>query len=140
MGRDRDFDLLAVVEEVSIHAPRVGRDTTIDTLSLEGIVSIHAPRVGRDIWAKQGMRRPNVSIHAPRVGRDQCKPCILAEPQEFQSTRPVWGATTAMTPLETAKLFQSTRPVWGATEAAHVDKLVLIVSIHAPRVGRDVRF
>ena len=35
-------------------------------------------------------------------------------------------------------LFQSTRPVWGATTAMNCVKDVHIISIHAPRVGRDV--
>ena len=33
--------------------------------------------------------------------------------------------------------FQSTRPVWGATKAAAGDRPRQLISIHAPRVGRD---
>ena len=36
-------------------------------------------------------------------------------PRWFQSTRPVWGATTLGLTWEDIDLFQSTRPVWGAT-------------------------
>ena len=55
----------------------------------------------------------------------------------FQSTRPVWGATFPRCKHLPTWQFQSTRPVWGATEleVAAVDGGV--VSIHAPRVGRD---
>ena len=35
----------------------------------------------------------NISIHAPRVGRDALVGAILIQRQQFQSTRPVWGAT-----------------------------------------------
>ena len=56
---------------------------------------------------------------------------------EFQSTLPVWGATSPPWERESARVFQSTLPVWGAT----VDEPVLsgpdIISIHAPRVGSD---
>ena len=36
--------------------------------------------------------------------------------------------------------FQSTRPVWGATEGTQQNLCLLHVSIHAPRVGRDLSF
>ena len=57
----------------------------------------------------------------------------------FQSTRPVWGATLIVAHVEDATTFQSTRPVWGATKpperrGRHGEK----ISIHAPRVGRDL--
>ena len=35
--------------------------------------------------------------------------------------------------------FQSTRPVWGATAGLHSSVRMTEVSIHAPRVGRDIR-
>ena len=79
----------------------------------------------------------HVSIHAPRVGRDSEEipliiyfrsfnpraPCgarqqnykTLPEPVWFQSTRPVWGATTLSASTKASRRFQSTRPVWGAT-------------------------
>ena len=34
-------------------------------------------------------------------------------------------------------LFQSTRPVWGATNAVRAAVHDVLISIHAPRVGRD---
>ena len=79
---------------------------------------------------------------------------------EFQSTRPVRGATAPMAyhkrrvrhfnprapcgarlagnGLTYAELkFQSTRPVRGATTLAQVRLASMIISIHAPRAGRD---
>ena len=81
---------------------------------------------------------PPISIHAPRVGCDQRRPPTLPRRQRFQSTHPVWGATTiwsgwtqsspdfnprtpcGVRPMieamdEYYSLFQSTHPVWGAT-------------------------
>ena len=59
-------------------------------------------------------------------------------PEKFQSTHPVWGATT---PLRTKPLvvmvFQSTHPVWGATRHRSPTHAYHLISIHAPRVGCD---
>ena len=93
-GATYDEEVINLIKNVSIHAPRVGRDpfchsTPNGTTSfnprapcgarhrlyrLRGrpvLVSIHAPRVGRDIMWSDFVRRLSVSIHAPRVGRDQ---------------------------------------------------------------------
>ena len=59
--------------------------------------------------------RADISIHAPRVGRDVQILGRVVELRAFQSTRPVWGATTA----------GACRLPCGS------------ISIHAPRVGRD---
>ena len=145
---------------ISIHAPRVGRDLQRDVAFAPDDISIHAPRVGRDAIGIQTAR-----IEADFNPRAPCgaRPSILA-PQNghhlfqstrpvwgatvdsgdiavvlvFQSTRPVWGATRA--PLESAQSgkFQSTRPVWGATRSCRAARAVGAISIHAPRVGRDV--
>ena len=81
---------------------------------------------------------------------------------EFQSTRPVWGATDGKMFTETTRdisihaprvgrdvviggnvvnsfQFQSTRPVWGATAYMRKYRAANYISIHAPRVGRDKR-
>ena len=70
----------------------------------------------------------------------------------FQSTRPVRGATTETYTVDDGTVFQSTRPVWGATlgevvlpresrVSIHAPLCLyayVLVSIHAPRAGRDV--
>ena len=62
--------------------------------------------------------RADISIHAPRVGRDVQILGRVVELRAFQSTRPVWGATTRTTGRACRHgQFQSTRPVWGATRA-----------------------
>ena len=128
---------------------------------MRGEISIHAPRVGRDYsrcpWSD---RVGTISIHAPRVGRDVVVQCKRWASAEFQSTRPVWGATCAERERGEADGFQSTRPVWGATVGRRLTKIYIAgfqstrpvwgatrqsaagdqtdaISIHAPRVGRD---
>ena len=56
-----------------------------------------------------------ISIHAPRVGSDN------SQAHKSASLHP----------------FQSTLPVWGATSKHHHAVVVTRISIHAPRVGSD---
>ena len=56
----------------------------------------------------------------------------------FQSTRPVRGATSAVSNKLGVPAFQSTRPVRGATFRNHEKGSASYISIHAPRAGRDL--
>ena len=58
-----------------------------------------------------------ISIHAPRVGSDGLNSPVNCGVLIFQSTLPVWGATTG---------------------GGCVDQLHRGISIHAPRVGSDI--
>ena len=81
---------------------------------------------------------------------------------EFQSTLPVWGATRRFAHRSTLSFgfnprspcgerrrhmqmfdktlgFQSTLPVWGATKLVKFVWRIFYVSIHAPRVGSDIK-
>ena len=71
------------------------------------------------------------------MGRDHSKVSRAINKWKFQSTRPVWGATSADMLRMFYIIFQSTRPVWGATPSCVVQGRFLVISIHAPRVGRD---
>ena len=102
-------------------------------------VSIHAPRVGRDL-SRSAMRSQRSSFN-PRAPcgarlRDALDDAGFAP---FQSTRPVWGATSGCRPSSRRSSFQSTRPVWGATPQLFFLPKEYLISIHAPRVGRDLR-
>ncbi len=148
---------------VSIHAPRMGRDfdrpvgrhhrklfqftrpawgaTCIGGRIGGRIgVSIHAPRMGRDfrsaalIWC-----RFKVSIHAPRMGRDFEPGVAGGEGRGFNSRAP-HGArlSSASACLTISCVFQFTRPAWGATLRNWTSARGVQVSIHAPRMGRDL--
>ena len=71
--------------------------------------------MGRDAIIVFHRGRSFISIHAPRVGRDAGTLIVNAAAFEFQSTRPVWGATFL----------------------GEYDVISDVISIHAPRVGRD---
>ena len=55
----------------------------------------------------------------------------------FQSTRPARGATLTVWSYSGGATFQSTRPARGATTAKFARHCGHLVSIHAPRAGRD---
>ena len=100
---------------VSIRAPRVGRDGLIVPPKLTGGVSIRAPRVGRDSQKFDWQKQPNgFNPRAPRGARPS---------SNHQPTPP--------------NMFQSARPAWGATCDVSLLLEVEVVSIRAPRVGRD---
>ena len=127
-----------------------------------GHISIHPPRVGRDPWLVQVQRRARyfnppspcgegpfqrlacadlklISIHPPRVGRDYKKREKSGEKRRFQSTLPVWGGTPGSGGSGTGgSEFQSTLPVWGGTSSTNRECGSFRISIHPPRVGRDV--
>ena len=79
-----------------------------------------------------------ISIHAPRVGGDVRARSVAVRLLVFQSTPPVWGATSKLASRLIACIFQSTPPVWGATIHVLGAPLRIDISIHAPRVGGDI--
>ncbi len=170
---------------VSIHAPHAGRDAggaagcpgrpwfqstrpvrgaTVPRYQHSGFspVSIHAPRAGRDLAVAAAGRVAAVSIHAPRAGRDAIFWMAPIRGSEFQSTRPVRGATgpPGRAPRPPSRGFNPRAPCgarrWRRTGClpcscrfnprapcgARRDYLRYRlhesrVSIHAPRAGRD---
>ena len=103
----------------------------------------------------------DISIHAPLAGRDLSPASRPDISIEFQSTRPLRGATFSLTPLGVFSLnfnprapcgarrissqmnttpaeFQSTRPLRGATLQGSATTVRVLISIHAPLAGRDL--
>ena len=79
-------------------------------------ISIHAPRVGCDFHAI--LTNTNYIDFNPRTpcGVRRRRGKIKSFAKKFQSTHPVWGATSrCSTAARRAFKFQSTHPVWGAT-------------------------
>ena len=81
--------------------------------------------------------RIRVSIHAPRAGRDAEAKNRCPVYTGFNPRAPCGARRVTMAELLHIYTFQSTRPVRGATPARHRCGLPCIVSIHAPRAGRD---
>ena len=180
-----DADALPTGEQISIHAPHTGRDT-IWTIMISVSLIFQSTRPIRGATKTDNDIRPgiSISIHAPHTGRDTSRARHTAhndkdfnprapygarpqhgekqrQHQEFQSTRPIRGATTINDILEGIVTFQSTRPIRGATNrrckhrsvwgdfnprapygARHQPSspppLPDLISIHAPHTGRDL--
>ena len=118
--------------------PAWGATYPVSSSNLGALVSIHAPRVGRDESPCLTHKRRRVSIHAPRVGRDRSANRGSGKRQRFNPRAPRGARHILCWRLDQLRLFQSTRPAWGATHVSALERDVVIVSIHAPRVGRDV--
>ena len=146
-------------------------------------ISIHAPRVGSDCSQSRSAclrtyfnpRSPCGERHVVVFGKANMiyfnprSPCgerplafnFSSIAGTFQSTLPVWGATScpcgrvrgnrisihaprvgsdrfSMTTFLWVFIFQSTLPVWGATPCVLHVRPALVISIHAPRVGSDI--
>ena len=78
-----------------------------------------------------------ISIHAPRVGRDLPARLRLTSRLYFNPRAPCGARLAAFLLFQMFHVFQSTRPVWGATFKEDKWAKNGIISIHAPRVGRD---
>ena len=115
----------------------MGRDAVDDWSGKVIGISIHAPRVGRD--KASSSIAPEVSYFNPRApcGARPNKCPIKDHPMPFQSTRPVWGATTIVTDLADGISISIHAPRVGRDSALQNLAVALVISIHAPRVGRD---
>ena len=123
---------------ISIHAPRVGSDQGARRLrSCILDFNPRSPCGERHLSIRSGCRCSNFNPRSPcgerlnifnRDGRrknfNPRSPCGERRWQFlsplfalflFQSTLPVWGATTTTTDSHDTYIFQSTLPVWGAT-------------------------
>ena len=78
-----------------------------------------------------------VSIHAPRTGRDVGLTEQREERRSFNPRAPYGARRCAARPCIVKIQFQSTRPVRGATSREVAGLGDRVVSIHAPRTGRD---
>ena len=171
---------------ISIHAPHAGSDVTSkrympvalsfqSTLPMRGATrgfsrparspryfNPRSPCGERPAYRNRYAALAHISIHAPHVGSDGRWTLRFFACPTFQSTLPMWGATTAgaETRWKAANFnprspcgerqrtdeimkqeikFQSTLPMWGATLAFIGSERSRTISIHAPHVGSDAR-
>ena len=146
--------------QISIHAPRAGRDLLDLAGYLTFRISIHAPRAGRDgrdrgVSSAQAYFNPRAPCGArptstpwpsswrnfnPRApcGARPAATKKSAGAFKFQSTRPVRGATRRSTPSPRPSRDFNPRAPCGARPFLDQTGLELgVISIHAPRAGRD---
>ena len=81
-----------------------------------------------------------ISIHAPRVGSDvEQSPLANTTTANFNPRSPRGERPFGFRDFLGAGIFQSTLPAWGATKAKKGTWISLCISIHAPRVGSDLK-
>ena len=124
---------------ISIHAPRVGSDIIGGDPGSDYNISIHAPRVGSDLAAPFTADCRTISIHAPRVGSDDWRHGLWHDPLYFNPRSPCGERRNPFKLLKELWGFQSTLPVWGATPVSSGPTDGPGISIHAPRVGSDLK-
>ena len=120
----------------------MGRDTLqLHCISYHQLISIHAPLVGRDVSARRSRMgsSQNFNPRAPcGARRKSCERNVYAV--QFQSTRPLWGATCK--PLRKHNYYLDISihaPLVGRDHDDSRRRILLLISIHAPLVGRDMR-
>ena len=85
-------------------------------------------------------RPSRISIHAPRVGSDPPRQTLRGHFERFQSTLPVWGATRGLESGHKAgNNFNPRSPCGERQHSRDPNHYLLDISIHAPRVGSDLR-
>ena len=81
-----------------------------------------------------------ISIHAPRVGSDVYIQACIRTGTQFQSTLPVWGATPSTAREGIGAWDFNPRSPCGERLGLEMPEYILLrISIHAPRVGSDVK-
>ena len=80
---------------------------------------------------------PQISIHAPRVGCDMVIGILNGAIGDFNPRTPCGVRHDMLIEQSNDHEFQSTHPVWGATTPWRLLSQCPRISIHAPRVGCD---
>ena len=115
VGRDNICMLCIAERTVSIHAPRVGRDGGFFMPSIPPRGFNPRAPCGARPWGYIQCLRYLVSIHAPRVGRDTRYIRPIPNRKGFNPRAPCGARPAATLAPVLSPAFQSTRPVWGAT-------------------------
>ena len=103
------------------------------------VISIHPPRVGRDVSAAlKCWASPDFNPPSP-CGEGRAMPAMPAKPWQFQSTLPVWGGTYSQFVMPLAKHISIHPPRVGRDVHPLDSYSQARISIHPPRVGRDHR-
>ena len=148
---------------ISIHAPREGSDlNNLDEFKTRYKISIHAPREGSDARpVRRQLPHPGISIHAPREGSDEATLSDGPTAELFLSTLPARGATLHVRcrrclcvdfyprsprgerPWQTWPAcrkpnFYPRSPRGERHRLTICARLILVISIHAPREGSDL--
>ena len=118
--------------------PAWGETQGFETDSGARLISIHSPRMGRDEPRGEWNGDTPISIHSPRMGRDAWESWNRPTGRDFNPLLPAWGETAVPQVVNFGVIFQSTLPAWGETYLANRLWRLQKISIHSPRMGRDL--
>ena len=120
-------------------APCGARRIIVAETLILSTISTHAPLAGRDGDPRGSRLQARwISTHAPLAGRDCHSRKTAREMHEFQPTRPLRGATEAITLGFSREEISTHAPLAGRDRRGLA--LVLVdrrISTHAPLAGRD---
>ena len=140
VGCDSVPPVSLVSYHISIHASRVGCDRDSARRQARRSISIHASRVGCDLSAECFLRCScSISIHASRVGCDFFALYTKSKKNYFNPRIPCGMRPVNISIVRIPDRFQSAHPVWDATQWTLNPSTATTISIHASRVGCDVR-
>ncbi len=125
--------IIALIRQVSIHAPRQGATRKIHSATEQISVSIHAPRRGATRSAEM-VHELHVSIRAP-AGATAHSGCTGKHIQCFNPRAPARRGVKPTMFFIMLRLFQSRAPAGRDSRYSAVDAETINVSIHAPRRG-----
>ena len=124
-------------ELISIHAPLAGCDLGLEVPINRHGISIHAPRAGRDSGHEgAGGPDPDFNPRAP-CGARRTAGDRMVRHWDFNPRAPCGARPYIPGRLGRGPEFQSTRPMRGATTCHSEVILDIDISIHAPHAGRD---
>ena len=133
--------MVSLVLDFNPRAPYGARRYTVKSKREEVNFNPRAPYGARLIFSGSLAQLKDISIHAPHTGRDISYTPPLDWAAQFQSTRPIRGATRWRRYPNTAQQHFNPRAPYGARLAiARIRWWVVPISIHAPHTGRDYRF
>ena len=104
-------------------------------------ISIHSPRVGRDGQQNLSLPVQYISIHSPRVGRDSSDGLTIPEDHDFNPLSPCGERHYSFLWIKNINIyFNPLSPCGERLELINYDSRQPYISIHSPRVGRDLRY
>ena len=119
--------------------PTRGAPEGVGSFALSSDVSTHAPHAGRALSAASICARSrSFNSRAPRGARHD-RGCRLPLLEGFNSRAPRGARHEEIKDDISDNKFQLTRPTRGAPAVSIADKIVLLVSTHAPHAGRACR-
>ena len=119
--------------------PAWGETLTYTTLHVAMAFQSTLPAWGETYYNNYSALVGRISIHSPRMGRDRADTLGAGHDPHFNPLSPHGERPKLATFWGASRQFQSTLPAWGETISDGAYKHCEAISIHSPRMGRDVQ-